>query len=83
MTEQMQASQTALLKYFAEMQRKFMQQMLDTQKQMAESQQAMMTQLTLTTMRSQQPQREVRCYNCNGRGHVAHYCEKPKLPRNH
>lgn len=71
-------SQTALLKHFAEMQSKFMQQMLDTQKQMAASQQAMMTQLTSTTMRSQQPQREVRCYNCNGRGHVARYCDKPK-----
>ena len=68
------ASQEAMLRQFTAMQSKLMEQMMTTQKQMVEVQKEV-----LTSLHSKHSSRqELRCYNCQGKGHYARNCKKPK-----
>ena len=68
------ASQEAMMRQFAAMQSNLMEQLMTTQKQMVEVQKEV-----LANLRSKPSNRqEVRCFNCQEKGHYARACSKPK-----
>ena len=68
------ASQEAMMKQFAAMQSNLMEQLMATQKQMVEVQKEVLANLQSKPSSRQ----EVRCFNCQEKGHYARACSKPK-----
>ena len=68
------ASQEAMMRQFAAMQSNLMEQLMATQKQMVEVQKEVLANLPYKPSSRQ----EVRCFNCQEKGHYARACSKPK-----
>ena len=79
--EDFRKSQQEMFEKFAAMQANMTQQIVESQKQLAETQKQM---LASRPMRSepQSSRRDIRCYNCNGMGHISRFCKKPRKSGN-
>ena len=73
------ASQESMMKQFASMQSALLEQLAETQKQIVSVQQQV---LAGQSPAGANKARELRCYNCNGKGHYARDCRKPKKSGN-
>ena len=79
--EEYRNSQKEMMQQFAAMQASLTQQLVESHKQLAATQQGLASE---SAGRSdwRGGRKDIRCYNCNGLSHVAKFCKKPKKSGN-
>lgn len=81
--EEIKVSQQEMMQQFTTLQTSLTQQLVDSQKQLAETQRELLASVTFNRGESRgRPKKDLKCFNCQEVGHFSRSCTKPKKAGN-